>query len=122
MISLAGRFSIGSRDSTARIIARRATSSKSRRSWLPSEDILRLFFGLDYKRDAAPPLLHAVVDLTPEHLEIVDSGSDRANHDEPEKNSAERLQGRMVGGKDDDAAGDHLENHFCLAECRGGNQ
>src|SRR6202034_1668867 len=116
-----GGFWSDSRPSTPACRASRAISKRSFLSRLPGENIMWFVFRFDQQHAAPAPFLKAEIDLTPEHLEIVDRRSHRAEHDQPEQHQTHVLQRRMIRREDDGAAGHYLQNHFRLAQSIRGN-
>src|SRR6185437_540792 len=105
--------SSGCRSLTISAIAFRAISSRvcfsSLRSGLPSGHILRVFFPFQNDLDALP-LFDAIVDLIPEHQEVMHGGHNRADHHQPEQYHRQQMERRMRRRKNDNAAGQHLQH------------
>src|SRR6266852_1507630 len=95
-------------------IARRAIPTSASQSSLDSRDILSILAPLENSQ--VTPLLHAAVDAAPKLLKILKRGNDRASHDQPQQQYAERPNDGVLGCQDHRANGNHLQNHFRFTE------
>src|SRR5580698_2575133 len=104
---------------TASAIARRAKSSRDRRSFSERDGILGLFVAFHHTQLAA--LLDTIVELAPKFQKVLSSGYQRADHYQPEEVEPELIQQRMLllpRSGNQDSYGAHLQNHFGFAQQR----
>src|SRR5262252_2953650 len=100
--------------------ASRASCSPRENSHSGRDDILG--FGAGFHHAQSFPLLDTVVELAPEAEKILRGGDQGARYHQPEENLRYWLEVRPAGAGDQHRHGTNLQNHFGLAESRGGNR
>src|SRR5713226_5840065 len=99
---------------TAATTAVRASCRAAHRSASERDGILGLLAGFEHAESAA--LLDAVIYMAPEAPEILGSGHERADNNEPEQDSRHGLEPQVPPPDDEYRHGAHLQNHLRLSQ------
>src|SRR5260370_39308998 len=95
---------------TASITAWRARFSRTWRSFSQRDGISGFLVTFKHAQFAA--LLYAVVEMTPEPMEILRGGHQRAGNDEPEQKYGRRIERRVPPGDAQHRTGANVQDQF----------